>query len=305
MKHLSPLFVWDELQIHRQISRQCSLVTVQDIRRFARNPVDAQRAANAAEAIPIPLPLPLSASKIRVVSVFSPRIQKIRGAYSMVTGRTPPTFDLPGYLELVDRPAEATSVEAMMVSLHPLVLDYDVEARPDRDGKFVLKNVKPGRYSLTLPFPGRIRTFAIGSKELAPDGFRLDSSGAGPLQIVVSLKTSIVSVKVREFPSQRGDIVAMLAPADPYLTLRESCSFNTLAEPRTTFRWVPPGEYRIFIVDSQFQSDVVAYAPRFADFLKDQATPVEVREEGETEATARYVDGETVKLALRQGGSIH
>ena len=256
-------------------------------------------------AIPIPLPLPLSASKIRVVSVFSPRIQKIRGAYSMVTGRTPPTFDLPGYLELVDRPAEATSVEAMMVSLHPLVLDYDVEARPDRDGKFVLKNVKPGRYSLTLPFSGRIRTFAIGSKELAPDGFRLDSSDARPLQIVVSLKTSILSVKVRGFPSQRGDIVAMLAPADPYLTLRESCSFNTLAEPWTTFRWVPPGKYRIFIVDSLFQSVVAVYAPRFPDFLKDQATPVEVREEGETEATARYVDGETVKLALRQAGSIH
>jgi hypothetical protein len=229
----------------------------------------------------------------------------IAGAYSMVTGRTPPTFDLPGFLVLVDRPAEATPVEAMMVSLHPLVLDYDVEARPDRDGKFVLKNVKPGRYSLTLPFPGRIRTFAIGSKELAPDGFRLDSSDEGPLQIVVSLKTSIVSVKVRGFRSQRGDIVAMLAPADPYLTLRESCSFNTLAEPRTTFRWVPPGKYRIFIVDSQFQSDVAAYAPRFADFLKDQATPVEVREEGETEATARYVDGETVNLALRQAGSIH
>jgi hypothetical protein len=80
-------------------------------------------------------------------------------AYGLVTGRTQPTFDLPGHLELVDRPPEATPVEAMMVSLHPLVLDYDVQARPDRDGKFVLKNVKPGRYSLTLPFPGRIRTF--------------------------------------------------------------------------------------------------------------------------------------------------
>ena len=92
----------------------------------------------------------------------------------MLTGRTPPTFELLGYLELVDRPPEATPVEAMMVSLHPLVLDYDVQARPDRDGKFVLKNVKPGRYSLTLPFPGRIRMFAIGSKELArwvPIGF--------------------------------------------------------------------------------------------------------------------------------------
>src|SRR6516165_3023296 len=80
---------------------------------------------------------------------------------------------------------------------------------------------------------------------------------------------------------------------------------NTDSDDRChTFRWVPPGKYRIFIVDSQFRSDVAACAPRFADFLKDQATPVEVREEGETEATGRYVDGETVKLALRQGGSI-
>src|SRR5215469_16957387 len=175
----------------------------------------------------------------RRVRFFSTRPEE-RGAYSMVTGRTPPTFDLPGYLELLDRPAEATPVEAMMVSLHPLVLDYDVEARPDRDGKFVLKNVKPGRYSLTLPFPGRIRKFAIGSKELAPDAFRIGSSDAGPLQIVVSLKTSIVSVKVCGLPSQRGDIVSMLSPADPYSTRRESCSLNTLAEPRTTSRRVPP-----------------------------------------------------------------
>src|SRR5215469_16232062 len=101
---------------------------------------------------------------------------------------TQPPFDLPGYLELVDRPPEATPVEAMMVSLHPLVLDYDVQAWTDRDGKFVLKNVKPGRYSLTLPFPGRIRTFAIGPKKLVPDEFGLDSSDTGPLQIVVSLR---------------------------------------------------------------------------------------------------------------------
>ena len=226
-------------------------------------------------------------------------------ACGLVSGRTLPTFDLPGSLELVDLPPQATPVEAMMVSLHPLILDYEIQAWPDRDGKFVLKNVKPGRYSLTLPFPGRIRTFALGSKELSPDGFKLDSSDVRPLRIIVSLKTSIVSVKVRGFPSQRGGVVALLAPADSYLTLRLSCSSNTLTEPQTTFRWVPPGKYRIFIVASRFQSDVAAYAPRFPDFLKDQATPVEVRDEGETEATATYVDGETIKQAVRQAGPIH
>ena len=222
----------------------------------------------------------------------------------LVSGRTLPTFDLPGSLELVDRPPSATPVEAMMVGLHPLVLDYEIQAWPDRDGKFVLKNVKPGRYSLTLPFPGRIRTFAIGSKELTPDGFELNSSDVGSLRIIASLKTSNVSVKVHGLPGQRSGAVALMCPADPYLTLRQSCISNALTESRTTFTFVPLGKYRMLIVDEEFQSDVAAYAMRFPDFLKDQATPVEASEKGETEVTATYVDGETIKRAIREAGPV-
>jgi hypothetical protein len=221
-----------------------------------------------------------------------------------VSGQTHSTFDLRGRLELVDRPPEATPVEAMLVSLHPLGRGYDIQAQPDRDGRFVLKNVSPERYSLTLPFPGRIRIFANGSRELAPDGFELSSSDGGPLRIVVSLKTSILSVKVRGLPNESGSVIVLLAPADPYLTLRESCISNALTEPQTTIRFVPPGKYRLFIADSQFQSDIAAYAPRFRDFLKDHSTQVEVSEEGETKATATYVDGETIKQAVREVGPI-
>lgn len=222
----------------------------------------------------------------------------------LVNGQTLPTFDLPGSLELVDRPPEATPVEAMLVSLHPLVLDYEIQARPDRDGKFILKNVKPGRYSLTLPFPGRIRTFAIGSKELTPDGFELNSRDEGSLRIIASLKSSKVSVKALGIPSGRTGVVALICPADPYLTLRLSCFSNALTEPRTTFTYVPLGKYRIFIVDTEFSSDVAGYAPRFPDFLMDQATPVEASEDGEKEVTATYVDGETIKRAIREAGPI-
>lgn len=219
--------------------------------------------------------------------------------------QTAPTFDLPGSLQLVDRPPEATPVEAMMVGLHPLVLGYEIQARPDRDGKFVLKDVKPGRYSLQLPFPGRIRTFALGSKELTPDGFELNSSDASSLRIIASLKTSKVSVRVRGLPSRHTGIVALMSPADRYLTLRESCISNALTEPWTTFTVVPLGKYRIFIIDKDFQSDIAAYAPRFPDFLKDQAAPVEASEEGETEITATYVDRETIQRAIREVGPIH
>jgi len=223
----------------------------------------------------------------------------------LASGQTLPTFDLPGSLELVDLPPEATPVEAMMVSLHPLARDYEIQARPDRNGKFVLKNVKPGRYSLTLPFPGRIRTFAIGSKELAPDGFDLNSSDGGSLRIVVSEKTTKVSVTVRGLPSQRAaGAIALMSPADPYLTLRLSCISNALTEPRTTFMFVPLGRYRILIIDKEFQGDVSAYAPRFPDFLKDHATQLEASEDGETEVTATYVDGESIKRAIQEAGPI-
>jgi hypothetical protein len=222
----------------------------------------------------------------------------------LVSGQTLPTFNLFGSLELVDMPPEATPVEAMMVGLHPLLLDSEIQARPGRDGKFVLKNVKPGRYSLRLPFPGRIRSFAVGPEKLAPDGFELKSSNVGFLRIIVSVKTSKVSVKVRGLAGQYTGAVALLSPSDPYLTLRDSCISNALTEPRTTFMFVPLGKYRVFIVDEKFQNDVAAYGPRFPEFLKDQATTVEVSEEDATEVTATYVDGRTVERAIHEAGPI-
>jgi hypothetical protein len=223
---------------------------------------------------------------------------------SLVSAQRVPTFDLPGTLELVDRPPDATPVEAMMLGLHPLRLDDEIQAWPDRDGKFVLKKVKTGRYSLTLPFPGRIRSFAIGSRELAPDGFELNLNDAGSLRIIASLKTSNVSVKVRGLPTLRSNVVALICPADPYLTLRESCFLNALTKPQTTFKYVPLGKYRIFIVDEKFQSDVAAYAPRFPDFLKDQGTMVEAAAKGDTEITTAFVDGETIQRATREAGPL-
>jgi hypothetical protein len=222
----------------------------------------------------------------------------------LVSGQTLPTFNLSGSLELVDMPPTATPVEEMMVGLHSLRLDSEIQARPGRDGKFVLKNVKPGRYSLTLPFPGRIRTFAIGAEELAPDGFELKSSNVGFLRIIVSEKTSEVSVKVSGLVGRYTGAVALLSPSDPYLTLRESCISNALTEPRTTFMFVPLGKYRIFIVDEKFQNDVAAYGPRFPEFLKDQTTVVEASEEGVTEVTATYIDGRTIERAIHEASPI-
>jgi hypothetical protein len=60
----------------------------------------------------------------------------------------------------------------------------------------------------------------------------------------------------------------------------------------------PPVNPDLHNRNDSFQSDVAAYAPRFPDFLKNRATPVEVSEQGETKATATYVDGEIIKQAV-------
>lgn len=217
-----------------------------------------------------------------------------------LSGPTGSVFDLQGVVELVDRPPAATPIEAVSFSLHPLEGGFDIWARPDRDGRFTLKNVRPGRYSLTYPMAGRIQTFADGPNELAPEGFELSGGSAGPLRLVVSQKSADVSVTVRVIPSGHSDVRALLAPADNHLTLRESCTSNRIIGTLTTFRFVPPGKYRIFVIDAELVSQVAAYAPRFPDFLKNEATFLEASGTGQTEATATYLEGEAVKEAIRQ-----
>ncbi|MGB7583286.1 MAG: hypothetical protein WBM11_00475 [Terriglobales bacterium] len=226
-------------------------------------------------------------------------------AGALAGGQTLPTFELPGTLQLRDAPAESTPIERLgPVRVRSLEHLNVVDAQLDRNGRFVLKNVVSGRYSLILPFPGRIQSFTSGIRDLVPDGFDLSVSDALPLRIVVSLKTAVLSVEARGLPNEPRDLVVLLAPADPYLTLQESCFSNRLTEQQTKFRFLTPGKYRIFVVNSGLEGDVAAYAPRFPAFLKDNATAVEVLAEGETTARATYLDSDTVKAAILRVGPL-
>lgn len=225
-------------------------------------------------------------------------------SYLAFSGQNRAEFDLQGTLELVNRPPAATPVEALSFSLHSLGDSMDVSVRPDRDGRFVLKNLRPGRYSLVFPMPGRIQVFTQGSKTLVPENFELHSANIGSLRLVIGMKTGAVVVKVRDFSKQRGNAVALLAPADSQLTLRESCYLNRLSGPTTTFSFVPAGKYRIFVVDAHLQGEVARYAPRFEEFLKLKATSIEISGDGQTEATAIYLENETVSEAIRQIGPL-
>ncbi len=77
-------------------------------------------------------------------------------------------------------------------------------------------------------------------------------------RLVVSMKSGDVYVKIRAFPSKHSDLVALLVPADTHLTLRESCDLNRLTGPETTFRFVPPGKYRILVIDAKLKLPLIA-----------------------------------------------
>jgi hypothetical protein len=212
------------------------------------------------------------------------------------------TFDVAGTLNLIDRPPEATPVEALTFQIRPLTGGFDVSATPDKDGRFVLRKTQPGRYSLVFPMPGRIEVFAIGARQLTPEDFELSSNDPGPISIVVSMKSATVAVRVSGVLNDKSDAIALLVPADNRLTLRESCYSNRLTGPETDFRFVPPGKYRLVVFNSKYLRDVSAYAPRVPAFLDRESVEVDASPEHEATATASFIKDETIEAAIREAG---
>jgi hypothetical protein len=206
------------------------------------------------------------------------------------------TRRIPGTLELTDKPPSVTPLEFLMVTIRQLHGGYRSDAQPDRNGNFTLTNVLPGQYSLNLPFPGRVRVFAIGSKSLTPDEFELAAGESGPLRIVVSLKTAVLSVDISGIPESHPTVIAVVYPADPYLMPPDSGILNPVSGHQTQFRYLTPGKYTLFAVDEEFKWALTSSAVR--DALKDKATTVQVRDDGETKATVTYIAPDAAREAI-------
>ena len=214
-------------------------------------------------------------------------------------GQANSIFDVPGVVELVDRPPDATPVEAVLFCVHQMdgVLEYC--AQPNPNGQFILTKVQPGRYSLKFSMPGRITSFTDGAVQIDPQEFELGPGSEGPIRLVVSMRFGEVSVTVRGIPSGHTNVVALLVPADNYLTLRAGY-VNSIRGPQIAFPFLPLGKYRIFIVDQEISGRVAGYAPHFPDFLKNEGTPVEVATASPAQATATYLEVEKVEQAIRK-----
>jgi hypothetical protein len=179
-----------------------------------------------------------------------------------------------------------------------------IRATPDKAGRFVLENMLAGPYSFEFPFPGRFVSVLLGGRPVVLPNFDFKADDVGLLEIVVSLKDSAVTVDIAGLPEQHGTIAAVLCPQDPHLTLRYSCYVNSVGGARTEFRYVPPGAYRVFIVDQFLQGDVAAYAPRFPEFLNTRSPEMVVGGAAPTFVKSGYIDASSVQEAVRLAGPL-
>ncbi|MBZ5567541.1 MAG: hypothetical protein LAN64_06785 [Acidobacteriia bacterium] len=210
-----------------------------------------------------------------------------------------PAGDITGKLELAEIPPGAvpTPVEMLPVTIRSLATMQSITADPDKTGKFVLKNVPAGQYSLSLPFPGLIRIFAMGNKALNPDRFGLEPDDTAPLQIVVSLRESTAVVDVHGIPTNAGKVDGLLFPDDPYITPRYSGRSLPVLNGRNEFRGLSPGKYRVFIYDHDYWRVVVS--PPMLNALRERAAIVELPEQGQASVEANYIDTGTILEAFR------
>jgi hypothetical protein len=217
-----------------------------------------------------------------------------------LAARTLTASDVRGKLELIDGGPDTTPVDQLPVPVRSLDSRIRVSGQPDAEGDFVLQDVSPGGYFLDLTFPGRIRTFARGPRELNPLDFELKPGETALLRIAVSVKTSGLIVDVQGLPGSiaKGAYVAVLWPSDPYLTLNHSCFSTQLSSAGVEFPYTVPGKYLVFVVDSRFQQDI-AFNAGLREVLREKAAAVEVLENGRTGVSAFYMDSETVQQAIR------
>ncbi len=129
-----------------------------------------------------------------------------------------------------------------------------------------------------------------------PDGFELTTGESSPLQIVVSLKTSILSVDISGIPEGNPAIVGVVYPADPYLMPPDSGILNPVSGQQTQFRYLTRGNYTLFVADEEFKWALTSSAVR--DALKDKAMAVQMRDDGEAKVTATYLTPDAVRQAI-------
>ncbi len=215
----------------------------------------------------------------------------------MAFAQQDPSLDLKGSLVLLDTTPDTTPVAALSVAIYSPATFAMYRAQPDETGRFELRDVRPGHYRLEMGVPSRLVNFTVGGRDVSPAGFALNPDTSGPMRIVLSMKTGALTVNAEGAPSN-APLAAVLVPNDEFLTLHAQFS-SPVTGAAGRFPFVPPGAYRVFVVDADLSGDLGARA-ELREALQEQATAVEVVAGQDTRVAARYIDRALVESRKRQ-----
>jgi hypothetical protein len=182
--------------------------------------------------------------------------------------------------------------------------DQTVEARPARDGSFILEHVSPfAEYDVvldSLPTGTYVKSISSGGRSVLPGKSRLD-----PLQamvIVVAAATDGLDVHVTQGADAAAGVQVVLIP-DPSLSRRADRYITdfTDASGDLHFSGVPPGGYTAYAFE-RIERDayyVLGYNSSTNDRFRDRAVAVTIGANGTKSIQLRVIPAAETAAGLR------
>jgi hypothetical protein len=208
-----------------------------------------------------------------------------------VTLTLDPVPDLSGTLEIEgDNPQPLEAIQVFLSPLDVLMSWQQPQAKVDRDGRFTLPSVAPGRWQLNmLQAQGYVKSFQIGPRNASPYAFDLAPGEAGPLKIVVSMRMARIKI------TAAGGFSALLVPTDP----AKFPGLRVVPGNGSVLTDLAPGRYRVFALESAQDAWTLAQKPEALKALEPLAQTVDLVEGQTDEITATPIPSSETRDSIR------
>ncbi|MDX2153778.1 MAG: carboxypeptidase-like regulatory domain-containing protein [Bryobacteraceae bacterium] len=166
----------------------------------------------------------------------------------------------------------------------------ELEARPDKEGRFVIRNVPPGVWDIgvePIPAGGYLKSMTLGGADVLTKDMVIDAASRGPLNVVVSTRGGVVKGSV-EMEDKRTVATVLLLPEGEFAHV---ISFHQGAETEPgggfEMRGVTPGRYRVYAFNQIAPWEWLQDG--FLDQYREMGTAVEIGEEQTVEANTKLI----------------
>jgi protocatechuate 3,4-dioxygenase beta subunit len=175
----------------------------------------------------------------------------------------------------------------------------NASAQVGADGRFLLKQVPPGEWGLSVNLPpqGFLKSAQLGDKDVRFTMFEVGSGGDASLNIVVSLNTATVEGEIDSESAKRAGIV--VAPVTgPYHTLTRFY-YGAAADDNGKFKvqGIAPGKYKIFAVEKM--ADGRFRNPEAIDQLYELGEAIELSEGATLQVKPKLIPMDRAEKAIQ------